>query len=121
MTASSASVPTLERRREHRVQVHLPMIVRGTARSGGAFEEHTFSENLCRGGAAIITRYPVDLGTQLEIQIKVFPNSASGDTEFSTQGRIVHVKKGSVEREFVAGVEFTGPHFNRIFVSESTS
>ena len=34
MTAASASSPTLERRRERRVPVHLPMLVRGTDRSG---------------------------------------------------------------------------------------
>ena len=119
--AASASVPTPERRREHRVQVHLPMLVRGTDRTGSSFEERTTSENVCRGGVAVITHHPVELGSQLDIQITVFPSGARKDTLFTTQGRIVHVKKGSAEHAFVVGLEFTGPQFNRIFVSESTS
>ena len=118
--AASASVPTPERRREHRVQVHLPMLVRGTDRTGSTFEERTTSENVCRGGVAIITRHPVELGSKLDIQITVFSSAAGKDTPFTTQGRIVHLKKGSAEHAFVVGVEFTGPQFNRIFVSEST-
>ncbi len=120
MTAASASTPALERRRERRVPVHLPIVVRGTDRTGLSFEEHTSSENFCRGGAAFATRYPLDLGSQLEIKIPVVPTAASEDTEFATQGRIVHVKPGRDEHETIVGVEFTGPRFHRMFVSEST-
>jgi hypothetical protein len=121
MMAASASPPNLERRRERRVPVHLPIVVRGTDSTGFSFEEHTSSENLCRGGAAFATRYPLDLGIRLEIHIPVLPTAASKDTEFSTQGRIVHVKRGRHEHELIVGVEFTGPRFNRMFVSEATS
>lgn len=120
MTAASASTPALERRRERRVPVHLPIVVRGTDLTGMSFEEHTSSENLCRGGAAFATRYPLNLGIQLEIQIPVVPNSPSQDAEFSTQGRIVHVKPGRNKSEIIVGVEFTGPRFHRMFVSEAT-
>jgi hypothetical protein len=95
-------------------------VVRGTDRTGFSFEEHTSSENLCRGGAAFATRYPLDLGIHLEIDIPVLPTAAKGDTVFSTQGRIVHLKPGRDQHELIVGVEFTGPRFNRIFVSEST-
>jgi hypothetical protein len=88
--------------------------------TGATFEEHTSSENLCRGGAAFATRYPLTLGIHLEIQIPVVPTAASVDTEFFTQGRIVHVKPGRTQHELIVGVEFTGPRFNRIFVSEAT-
>ena len=121
MTAARASTPALERRRERRVPVHLPIVVRGTDRTGFSFEEHTSSENLCRGGTAFATHYPLDLGNQLEIHIPVLPTAASDDTEFSTQGRSVHVERGGEEHELIVGVEFTGPRFNRMFVSESTS
>jgi c-di-GMP-binding flagellar brake protein YcgR len=120
MAPASASTPALERRRERRIPVHLPIVVRGTDRSGFAFEERTSSENLCRGGAAFATRFPLDLGGQLEIQIPMVPTAASEDTEFSTQGRIVHVMRGRDEHESIVGVEFTGPRFNRVFVSETT-
>jgi PilZ domain-containing protein len=120
MTAASASTPALERRRERRVPVHLPIVVRGTDLTGMSFEEHTSSENLCRGGAAFATRYPLNLGIQLEIQIPVVPTAASEDKEFFTQGRIVHVKPGRDKQESIVGVEFTGPRFHRMFVSELT-
>ena len=120
MTSASASTPALERRRERRVPVHLPIVVRGKDRGGFPFEEHTSCENVCRGGAAFATRYPLDLGVQLEIRIPVASNAASEEKEFSTQGRIVHVKPGRDNRELIVGVEFTGPRFHRMFVSEST-
>ena len=120
MTAASASAPALERRRERRVPVHLPMVVRGTDLTGMSFEEHTSCENLCRGGTAFATRYPLNLGIHLEIRIPVVVSAAAtDDKEFSTQGRIVHVKKGRDQHELIVGVEFTGPRFNRIFVSET--
>jgi PilZ domain-containing protein len=120
MTAASATPPALERRRERRVPVHLPIVVRGMDLTGATFEEHTSIENLCRGGAAFATRYPLNLGIHLEIQIPVVPTAASEDTEFFTQGRIVHVKPGRSQHELIVGVEFTGPRFNPTFLSEAT-
>lgn len=114
MTAASASAPALERRRERRMAVHLPIVIRGTDRAGTAFEEHTFSVDVCRGGAAITTRHPLVAGYQLEIQIQAPSGGAREDGEFSTQGRIVHVKAGRNAQEVIVGVEFTGPHFNRV-------
>jgi hypothetical protein len=120
MTSASASTPSLERRRERRVPVHLPIVVRGKDRTGYLFEEHTSCENLCRGGVAFATRYPLEVGIQLEIQIPVVPTAASDEKEFSTQGRIVHFKPGRDKQELIVGVEFTGPRFHRMFVSETT-
>jgi len=121
MTAASASTPALERRRERRVPVHLPIVVSGVDLTGTSFEERTSSENLCRGGAAFATRYPLNLGIHLEIQISVVPAPASEDKEFSTQGRVVHIKPGKDNHELIVGVEFTGPRFHRMHVSEETS
>jgi len=120
MASASASTPSLERRRERRVPVRLPMLVRGTDRTGLMFEERTSSENLCRGGAAFATRHPLDLGSELEIRIPVSPTPSNQESEFSTLGRIVHMKRGKTEHELIVGVEFTGPRFHRMFVSEST-
>jgi hypothetical protein len=121
MTSASATTPSLERRRERRIPVKLPMLVRGTDRAGEIFEELTSSENLCRGGAAFATRYAVDLGMKIEISIPASPSAAEADAGFSTHGRIVHVKPGRNAREVIVGVEFTGPRFHRVFVSESTT
>ena len=120
MTSASATTPSLERRRERRVPVKLPMLVRGTDRTGESFEERTSSENLCRGGAAFATRYAVDLGMKIEISIPASPSAGDPDAEFATHGRIVHLKPGRNDREMIVGVEFTGPRFHRMFVSETT-
>ncbi len=121
MTSGSASNSALERRRERRVPVHLPMLVRGTDRSGAKFEERTSSENLCRGGAAFATRYALELGVEVEIRIPPATRASDTESEFSTQGRIVHLKPGKDDHEMIVGVEFIGPRFHRLFVSESTS
>ena len=119
--SASATAPTLERRRERRVPVQLPMMVRGTDRKGEWFEERTASVNLCRGGVAFSTRYSVDLGAKLEINIPPAPSAVEKETEFSTHGRIVHLAPGGNNRELIVGVEFTGPRFHRMFVSETTT
>ena len=121
MSSVNATSTALERRRERRVPVHLPMLVRGTDRLGESFEERTSSVNLCRSGAAFATRFSLDLGSELEINIPVPPVSGETDTEFATQGRVVHFAPGSQSSELIVGVMFTGPRFNRMYVSESTS
>ena len=119
MSASGAVGATPGRRRERRVPVHLPMLIRGTDGTGEWFEEKTSSENLCRRGAAFSTRTALELGASVEISI---PGSGSAsDSEFLTQGRVVYRRPGKREREQIVGVEFTGPRFHRMFVSESTS
>jgi hypothetical protein len=120
MNALSATNSSLERRRERRVPLHLPMLVRGKDRSGEIFEERTSSVNLCRGGAAFATRVALELGSHVEIIIPVPPAPGQSDAEFATQGRVVHFSSGTQERERIVGVMFTGPRFNRMFVSEST-
>src|SRR5258708_20309198 len=106
MTAASGPTPSLERRRERRVPVHLPMLVRGTDRSGAWFEERTSSEDLCRGGAAFATRYAVDLGMRLEISILSGPSASEPDAEFSTHGRIVHLKPAKHDPKFIVAFDF---------------
>ena len=122
MTAASALTPVPERRRERRVPVNLPHS--GSwyrSYAGEWFEERTSSVNLCRGGVAFATRYALDLGCRLEISIPAAQPSVESDAEFATQGRIVHVAPGRNDRELLIGVEFTGPRFHRMFISESTS
>jgi hypothetical protein len=99
----------------------LPLKVRGRDSSGTNFEEETSSENLCRGGAAFITRFDVAIGSDLEIWI---PQSHFGarrkekEVDFATQGRVVHVRDADTGHRLV-GVQFTGPRFRRLFQPES--
>lgn len=109
-------------RSERRIAVHLPMRVRGRDTRGVTFEEDTSSENLCRGGAAFLTRFDVAIGSDLEIRIP-FSNYASrrGESDFATQGRVVHVREAESLGEKLVGVQFTGPRFQRMFRSESAA
>ncbi|MGB8472962.1 MAG: PilZ domain-containing protein [Candidatus Acidiferrum sp.] len=109
-------------RSERRIAVRLPLKVRGRDSRGVAFEEETSSENLCRSGAAFLTRFDVAIGSDLEIRIP-FSHYVSRRTEadFSTQGRVVHVVDAATQGEHLVGVQFTGPRFQRVFRSESAA
>jgi c-di-GMP-binding flagellar brake protein YcgR len=111
----------LERRRERRVPVHFPVLVRGTDGDGEQFEENTTSENLCRGGVGIPMRHGIKLGTHLEISIVVKLPGTDPESAFNTQGRVVHVMRGRTAAEQMIGVEFTGPRFHHVVTSESTT
>lgn len=117
-----SSLPASKQRSERRIAVHLPLRVRGRDRRGVSFEEETSSENLCRSGAAFVTRFDVALGSDLEIRIP-FSRYASrrSEADFATKGRVVHVGDSQPDGERLVGVQFTGPRFQRVFRSESAA
>jgi hypothetical protein len=96
--------------------------VRGRDKRGVIFEEETSSENLCRSGAAFVTRFDVAIGSDLEIRIP-FSHYASrrSEADFETHGRVVHVGDSQMQGEKLVGVHFTGPRFQRVFRSESAA
>ena len=111
-----------KQRSERRIAVRLPLRVRGCDARGFSFEEDTASENLCRGGAAFRTRFDVAIGSNLQIRIPSQNYAARRtDSEFETQGRVVHVTEPLTNGERVVGVQFTGPRFQRVFRPESTA
>ena len=116
------STTVSRQRSERRIAVRLPLKVRGRDSRGFAFEEDTSSENLCRSGAAFVTRFDVAIGSDLEIRIP-FSQYASrrNDADFSTQGRVVHVADSESRGEKLVGVQFTGPRFQRVFRSETAA
>jgi PilZ domain-containing protein len=116
------STTVLKQRSERRIAVRLPLKVRGRDARGFAFEEDTSSENLCRSGAAFVTRFDVAIGSDLEIRIP-FSQYASrrSDADFATHGRVVHVCDSESRGEKLVGVQFTGPRFQRVFRSESAA
>src|ERR1700732_1716343 len=71
MVQASPPISTMvsKQRSERRIAVRLPLKVRGRDSRGVVFEEETASENLCRNGAAFVTRFDVALGSDLEIRI----------------------------------------------------
>src|SRR6266436_5325640 len=129
-------------RSERRIAVRLPLKVSGRDSRGFAFEEDTSSENLCRNGAAFVTRFDVAIGSDLEIRIPLaqygsrrdqrerhagpangnrFSAARNSDTDFATHGRVVHVCDSESRGEKLVGVQFTGPRFQRVFRSESAA
>ena len=108
-----------KRRRTNRMRVRFPIEVHGVDRSGASFDERTISEDLCRQGAAFRLSRDIDPGTSLEIMIFLPRETPQGQRHFSTEGLVRHVKKDAGGP--IIGVEFTGPQFQRIFWSESSS
>jgi hypothetical protein len=70
------STSVSRQRSERRIAVHLPLKVRGRDKRGVLFEEETSSENLCRNGAAFVTRFDVAVGSDLEIRIPLSHNAS---------------------------------------------
>src|SRR6267142_4973941 len=92
-------------RSERRIAVRLPMQVTGRDSRGVVFTEDTSCENLCRSGAAFLTRFEVAIGSDLEIRIprsQQVTRRAEGD--FSTRGRVVHVAASQETGERLVGV-----------------
>jgi hypothetical protein len=137
-----ASTTVAKQRSERRIAVRLPIKVRGRDAHGFVFEEDTSSENLCRNGAAFVTRFEVAVGSDLEIRIPLSQHGARrpqperlggpangkrlapprfSESDFATQGRVVHVCDSQSGKEKLVGVQFTGPRFQRVFRSESAA
>jgi hypothetical protein len=111
-----------KQRAERRIAVRLPLTVRGRDTRGVIFEEETSSENLCRGGAAFVTRFDLAVGSDLEIRIPFSQYAPRRkERDFATQGRVVHVGDSQSEGERLVGVQFTGPRFRRVFHSETAA
>jgi PilZ domain len=116
----AADLSVSKQRSERRISVRLPLKVRGRDARGVSFEEETASENLCRNGAAFVTRFDLAIGSDLEIRIP-FSRYASRrmEKDFATYGRVVHIAESQEPGERLVGVQFTGPRFQRVFRSES--
>src|SRR5271170_3076109 len=101
---SPVSESGISKRSERRISVRLPLRVRGRDARGFAFEEDTASENLCRSGAAFRTRFDVAIGSSLQIRIPLQAVAARRDeTDFETQGRVVHISEPLADGEKVVG------------------
>ena len=111
-----------KQRTERRLAVRLPMQVTGRDSRGVIFTEETSSENLCRNGAAFVTRFDVAIGSDLEIRIPPSRHTSRRmeEKDFATSGRVVHIAE-SQPGERLIGVQFTGPRFQRVFRSESAA
>jgi len=111
-----------KQRTERRLAVRLPMQVTGRDSRGVIFTEETSSENLCRNGAAFVTRFEVAIGSDLDIRIpQSYQPWKRDESDFSTRGKVVHVAAATGPGEKLVGVQFTGPRFQKMFRSESAA
>ena len=111
-------------RTDRRIAVRLPLTVSGRDNRGVIFQEETSSENLCRSGAAFVTRFDLSVGCDVEIHIPIAQSSVRRkemESDFATRGRVVHVESAESRGEKIIGVQFTGPRFRRMFLSESAA
>src|ERR1700722_16819662 len=129
MVHLTQTVQTVSRQRsKRRIADRLPLEARGRDSRGVLFEEETSSENLCRSGAAFVTRFDVAIGSDLEIRIpfarytsRRTPRMEHTEKDFATSGRAVHGADAQQPGERLIGVQFTGPRFQRVFRSESAA
>jgi len=106
-------------RSSKRIQVSLPLLVRGRDIHGGSFEDTTHSFNVSREGASFLTQRELRVGQWLDL---VFPQQLPGRAaatrpEFETTAevrRIVPAGPG----EWEVGVHFTGPRL-RTYIPET--
>jgi hypothetical protein len=116
------STQASRQRTDRRISVRLPMQVTGRDSRGVVFTEETSSENLCRGGAAFVTRFEVPVGADLDIRIPASHQTwRREDADFATRGQVVHVAGASGPGKHLIGVRFTGPRFQKVFRSESAA
>jgi hypothetical protein len=118
------STSVSKQRTDRRIAVRLPLTVSGRDSRGVIFQEATSSENLCRSGAAFVTRFDLAIGCDVEIHIPIAQSSVRRkdmESDFATRGRVVHVKSDEARGENIIGVQFIGPHFRRMFLSESAA
>jgi hypothetical protein len=118
------STSSLKQRTDRRLAVRLPLTVSGRDSRGITFQEETSSENLCRSGAAFVTRFDLAIGCDVEIHIPIARSSVrrkEPESDFTTRGRVVHVESAESRGEKIIGVQFIGPHFRRMFLSESAA
>lgn len=105
-----------ERRAQRRIAASVTLQVRGVEGFGAPFEDNVAAEDVSRTGASFYSTRQVDLGDELDITI---PGQAAKD--FQTRARIVRVLPGRTDDERLIGLQFLGPRFHRIFVSEGES
>ncbi len=109
-----------ERRVQRRINVGLPILVRGSDAAGFRYEDAVHSFDLSRTGLSFSTAREINVGEDLEIVIPQGGALRSADKEFSTLAHVVRVQNGDAPEEHIVGVQFFGPRLNRVFISEST-
>jgi len=121
MSPTATAEQGSERRVQRRIEVGLPIVVRGTDREGERFEDTAQSYNVSRTGASFSTLRQLEVGMEVELSIPRPGTRREPETDFVTLARVVRVLPEKKDRGRIVGVQFVGPRFHRVFVSESTA
>jgi hypothetical protein len=109
-----------ERRASRRLEVALPLLVRGRDKHGIPFEDTTSSYNVSHEGASFLTERPLILGQRLELIIPRRPlgRETASQADFETTGEIRRLTAHG-RGQWEVGVEFVGRRL-RTYMREST-
>lgn len=119
---SQLSSSSSKQRSERRIAVRLPLKVSGRDPLGNSFEEQTSSENLCRNGAAFVTRLDLPVGSDLDIRIPYSQTAARNpQPDFTTQGRVVHIAHFAAPAEKSAAAAASAVSSSTISASNGTA
>ncbi len=121
MSPAGKTGTAADRRLQRRIEVGLPLLVRGTDADGTRFEDTSHSYDVSRTGASFVTSRRLEVGMTVEIIIPRTIAGRASENDFVSQAQIVRVESGMEPRELRVGLRFIGPRFHRVFLSESTA
>ena len=90
---------TEEKRRSRRVQVNLPVKVRGINTQGERFEEMTHSVDVSSGGALILLKQAVGKGVGLELSLPTPPGmrkAGCSHSVYHTMAKVIRITPGEM-------------------------
>jgi hypothetical protein len=97
------------RRSEPRVVLKIPITLDGKDKSGEAFTEETFTENVSRQGACVETVHYLEVGTVLQV--------SAFEKRFRSKARVTIVwSKKSASNRFRIGLRFLDPLANWVVI-----
>lgn len=121
MTRKDKDALGAERRMQRRITVGLHVVARGTDGGGRRFEETCQIIDVSRTGASFSIARDVTVGSDLELVIPKLGLGRSSADDFQTLAHVVRVSESNGQGERVIGVQFMGPRFNRVFITEGSS
>ena len=89
--------------RKTRVQVNMPVVVKGVDFQGNPFREAAESVNFSASGICFLLERRVRVGSMLELLISVPPDMKT----YKTMGQVTRVEDGRRPKEYKFGVRFT--------------
>lgn len=121
MSAKSKNGNSDERRKQRRINVGLDVVVRGQDRDGRRFELTSQILDVSRTGASFLTTRDVAMGADLELLIPKLGLGRASKDDYQTLAHVVRVVDDPVSGQRVIGVQFVGPRFNRVFITEESA